>query len=90
MEHLDFTKTIDFEVLGDIKPTIIKHLGFYEAEMTSDCAVYLKGAFAIEVPAYWHYLTYRGWCDKSGDTVSKRIITDLYEQGIIKIREIRN
>lgn len=90
MADLDLTKTIDFEVLGDIEPTIIKHLGFYKADMTSDCAVHLAGTGAIELPAYWKYLTYRGWCDKDGDTVAKRIVTDLYEQGLIKVHEIRN
>lgn len=84
MNELDLTKTIDFEVLDDIKPTIIEILGYYSTEMTEDCTVWLVGTHII-LPAYWRYLTYGGWMAKE---IDKKIITTLYERKLIKIHEI--
>ena len=82
---LDLNKTIDFDVVGDIKPTIVEILGFYETEMWGDCTVHLKHT-NIELPAYWRYLTYRGW---NATETDKRIIKALYSRGLIRVHEIR-
>lgn len=87
MEDLDLTKSIDFEVVGDIKSTIIEILGYYDTAMTSDCDLHLKGT-NISLPAFYPYLTYYAFhCDK--ETVDKKIIMALYQKGLIKIHEVR-
>ncbi len=87
IEQLDFAKTIDFEVLGDIKPTIIEILGSYDTVMIGDCTLHLKGT-QLELPAFWKYLTYSGWLSQDR-AVDKKIISELYQKGLIKIHEIR-
>lgn len=84
MNELDLTKTIDFEVLGDIEPTIIEILGGYQTEMLSDCSLHLVGT-NLELPGFWRWLTYRGWMARE---IDKKIITTLYERKLIKIHEI--
>lgn len=86
MNELDLTKTIDFEVLGDIKPIVTEVLGGYQTEMLSDCTVWLVGTL-LEVPAFWPYLTYSGW---NATDVDKEIITKLYERKLVKVHEIRD
>lgn len=88
MCELDFTKTMDFEVIGDIKPIIKDILGHYQTYMTSDCALHLKGTM-IDLPAYCPYLTYYSGFLKDRE-VEIKIISALYEKGIIKIHEIRD
>ncbi len=84
MEKLNLRENLEFEVLGDIKPTIRKILGFYKYEMISDCTVHLVGTSCIELPAYYPRLVYRGWC---ADEKGKEIIKELYKQNLIKIHK---
>ena len=89
MEELDLTKTIEFEVLGDIKPTIIEILGSYETWMSSDCDLHLKGTL-ISLPAYCKWLTYYGsFHDIRDMSTEQRIIKALYEKGLIKVHYVR-
>ena len=84
MEELDLREQLEFEVLGDIKPTIINILGFYKTDCLYDCTVHLVGTSCIEVPAFYPYLVYRGWC---ADEKGKEIIKELYKQNLIKIHK---
>lgn len=78
IERVDFSKSTDFKVLGDIKPTVIKILGYYDTYMSSDCDVHLKGT-SISVPAWYPYLTCYTY---SG--VSKEIINELLKNNLIE------
>ena len=86
MEELDLAKTIDFEVVGDIKPIIVEILGYYDTYMSSDCDLHLRGT-GISLPAYYPYLTYYGLFDKE-DSINKKIISALYQKGLIKPHKI--
>ena len=86
IDKLDFTKTMDFEVVGDIKPTIIEILGYYETEMWGDCTLHLKGTH-LELPAFWRYLTYRGW-NTMKNGIERKIIQKLWDRKLIKLHEV--
>lgn len=80
IQELDFTQSIDFEVVGDIKPTVIEVVGKYDTWMGSDCDLHLSGT-TISLPAYWSWLTYWGFCSNEKDV---QLIKLLLERGLIK------
>lgn len=82
IEQLDFSKEMDFKVVGDIKPTIINILGKYETGITSDCALHLKGT-NLSLPAYCPYLTYYAF----GTTrqIDEKIIRNLLKNNLIEL-----
>lgn len=82
-KDIDFSRSMDFEVLGDIKPTIEKILGYYDTYMTSDCDLHLKGS-GLSLPAYWKYLTYWAFGDC---TVDIKIIKALLDDNLIKFHD---
>ena len=86
MNELDFSKTIAFEVLGDIKPTVKEVLGYYATMNQYDNSAWIYGTH-LEFPAFRiGVLTYHGWQANESD---KQIIEKLYTKGIIKVREVR-
>ena len=84
-ELINSEANIDFDVLGDIKPTVIEILGYYDTWSSSDCDYHLSGT-SISLPGYWKWLTYYGWMNQE---IDKKIIRALYEKGLIKIHQIR-
>lgn len=86
MNELDLTKTMDFEVVGDIKLTIIEVIGYYHTYMSSDCDLHLQGAVGISLPAYYPYLTYYGCFANESD---KKLIQKLWDRKLIKLHEVR-
>ena len=79
--EIDLSKDIDFEVIGDIKPTVREVIGFYNTYMTDDCDVHLDGTPGISLPAYWPYLTY--WAFYKNKK-SKELIKTLLDKKLIK------
>ncbi len=80
-------KTMEFKVVGDIKPVIRQILGEYEEWESSDCAVHLKGAPGISLPGYYPRLTYYACFAKPK---CRLIIAQLYEEGLIELHCVRN
>ena len=80
-------KTMEFKVVGDIKPVIRQILGEYEEWESSDCAVHLKGAPGISLPGYYPRLTYYACFAKPK---CRLIIAQLYEEGLIELHCVRD
>ena len=80
-------KTMEFKVVGDIKPIIRQILGEYEEWESSDCDVHLKGAPGISLPGYYPRLTYYACFAKSK---CRLIIEQLYKEGLIELHCVRN
>lgn len=80
-------KTMEFKVVGDIKPIIRQILGEYEEWESSDCAVHLKGAPGISLPGYYPRLTYYACFAKPK---CRLIIAQLYEEGLIELHCVRD
>lgn len=87
VQVFNLDKTMEFKVVGDIKPIIRQILGEYEEWESSDCAVHLKGAPGISLPGYYPRLTYYSCFAKPK---SRLIIAQLYEEGLIELHCVRN
>lgn len=89
MEELDFSKNIDFEMLGNIERTVKEIVGEYKTYTSSDCDISIVGT-NVSLPGYGKYLTYWGfYWQGSGKTleVAKKgleLIQALLEKGLIK------
>lgn len=79
-KDIDFSKDIDFEVVGNLKSAITEILGYYLTEMGSDCDLHLVGT-GISLPAYWRYLTYRSWICRE---IDEKIVKALLAKKVIK------
>ena len=80
-------KTMEFKVVGDIKPIIRQILGEYEEWESSDCDVHLKGAPGISLPGYYPRLSYYSCFAKPK---CRLIIAQLYEEGLIELHCVRD
>lgn len=86
MNELDFSKTIDFKLLGDIKPTVKEVLGYYATDKRSDYSVWIVGTH-LELPAFKSgVLTYHGWV---ASEIDRNIVMTLYKKGLVKVRKVR-
>lgn len=84
-KELDFSKDMEFKVLGDIGPTIREILGSYSTYMCSDCTVGLEGS-DLELPGYYPYLVYRECFYREfrgNDGKDQKIISTLLDRGLI-------
>ena len=83
INELDFSRSMDFKVKGDIEPTVTEVLGHYHTHMGSDCDVHLEDT-NISLPAYWHYLTFWGFYGGQLKENGEKVIRVLYEKGLIE------
>ena len=80
-------KTMEFNVVGDIKPVIKQILGEYEEWESPDCDVHLKGASGIGLPGYYPRMTYYSSFAKPK---CRWIIAQLYKEGLIELHSVRD
>ena len=79
--------TMEFKVVGDIKPIIRQILGEYEEWESPDCDVHLKGAPGISPPGYYPRLTYYA---RFAKPKCRLIIAQLYKEGLIELHCVRD